>query len=86
MRRFDKKYHIEKLNKRLNENKFSWDGQYEDEKIDEMTIGLGNDLEFVDDEVEESCGCELKKESLEDEIQWFSDEEGERLIDKDLNS
>jgi len=32
MRRFDKKFHILKLNQRLNENRFSWDGNYANEE------------------------------------------------------
>ena len=115
MRRFDKKKHIEKLNKQLNETKFSWNGVYaneevnedeysypfdakdttekseddvdpyaikEKEGIEEIVVGLGDDIE-----IDEDCGCSLNQPDPTDvkDSQWFSDVDGERLTDKQVD-
>jgi len=114
MRRQDKLKNIEKLNRRLNENRFSWDGTYanevnedeysypydaeettdseditdpyelkETETVDEIVVGLGDDIEIVD----EDCGCPLNQPEPTDvkKSQWFSDVDGERITDKQVD-
>ena len=96
MRRHDKKNHIAKANllfeQRCNEERFSWDGTYanevneddlKEEEIDEIVVGLGDDLEYVD----EDCGCPLDQPEPTDvkKSQWFSDVDGERIIDKEVD-
>lgn len=69
MRRKDKLLHITKLNNRLNENKFSWDGQYANEhhtgeyaeSIMSMTVG-----EFLDTlQSRDKTGYEVVEKVLE---------------------
>lgn len=83
MRRRDKLKNIQEINKKINESAFTWNGTYEDEKTNEATMALGNDLETLD-EKEDDCGCELTESEPTDvkSSQWFSDEDGERLTDK----
>lgn len=68
MRRFDKLKNIIKLNKRLNETKFSWDGNYANEDGIEESCGC---------EINEDEPTDVKSS------QWFSDSDGERLTDKE---
>ena len=117
MRRQDKLKNIEKLNRRLNEDKFSWDGTYaneldeddnddynhlyslesdpddkdqvdpykirEKEGVDEIVVGLGDDIEMVD----EGDGKPLDQPEPTDvsQSQWFSDDDGERIMAKQEN-
>lgn len=39
-------------------------------------VGLGNDIEFIKNE----------EEDIDSKIQWFSDEDGDRLTDKNIDS
>jgi len=91
MRRHDKKKHMEKVNilfeaRKLKESAFNWNGKYENEEEIEEGIFLGNDMEsteYIDENEEEGCDCPLSED--ENTTQWFSDEDGERLIDKNFN-
>lgn len=47
MRRRDKLKNIENINRRLNENKFSWDGTYANEVVEEVEV-----VEGVEDDIE----------------------------------
>jgi len=59
------------------------DEEFDPYKLKEMTIGLGDDLEYVDEE----CGCPLNQPEPTDvkDSQWFSKEDGERTIDNIYN-
>ena len=63
--------------KLIKETKFSWDGKYANESI-------GDDLELP---LEEECGCSLNQPEPTDvtNSQWFSDVDGEMVIDKQFN-
>jgi hypothetical protein len=133
MRRKDKLLHIQKLNQKINESKFNWDGKYanEDESItehhtgdygdmimnmkisefldklkgkdemayniveeviekhftettDEGITGLPGDMEIVD----EDCGCSVNESEPTDieNSQWFSNVDGERVTDKEMDN
>ena len=52
---------------------------YDPYELKEKFVGLGDDLEYV----EEECGCSLKENQPTDvkNSKWFSDEDGERIMD-----
>lgn len=55
------------------------DDEFDPYKLKEMTVGLGDDLEYVD----EDCGCSVNEHEPTDvkKSKWFSDEDGERMMD-----
>jgi hypothetical protein len=76
MRRRDKLANITRINKRMNESAFSWDGKYENEEdLEEGTMSLGDDMEMIPEEVTNVTT------DISDKTQFFSDEDGERRMD-----
>jgi len=70
----------------IKETKFSWDGRYANEDVNE--IMLGNDMELpLEEDLDETCGCPLNQPEPTDvkNSQWFSKEDGERTIDNIYN-
>lgn len=66
----------------IKETKFSWDGTYNNEDVNEIT--MGDDIELPLDENEEiDCGCSFNQPEPTDvqDSKWFSDEDGERMMD-----
>lgn len=61
----------------INEDKFSWDGKYANEDVDEGMVGMPGDMEFVDEKLEQPEPTDVENS------QWFSDVDGNRLTDKD---
>jgi hypothetical protein len=81
MRRRDKLANITRINKRMNESAFSWDGKYENEEdLEEGTMSLGDDMEMMPEEeiTEEVTNVTT---DISDKTQFFSDEDGERRMD-----
>jgi len=58
-------------------------------EIKEKAIFLGNDMETIEEteEIEEDCGCSLNQPEPSDvkDSQWFSDVDGERITDKQVD-
>ena len=76
MRRQDKLKNITKINKRLNENKFSWDGTYANE-VNEDEVAENEVIEVIEGDVEDY-------NHLYD-VETSSKDDGERLTDKIFN-
>ena len=82
MRRRDKLANITRINKRMNESAFSWDGKYanEEDLEESCDLTLGNDLEC-------ECEDETKDPITEFETtdvaasEFFSDEESAMIKD-----
>ena len=77
MRRRDKLANIARINKRMNESAFNWNGVYENEDdiheevegVEEGTMSLGDDIEVVDEEITNITT------DVSNETQFFSDED-----------
>jgi hypothetical protein len=89
MRRQDKKIAMKKANllfeQRCNENStaFNWNGEYANEDTNEGTVSFGGDIEIT--EVDEEVVNEFETTDVENS-QFFSDEDGDRLTDKYLDT
>lgn len=61
----------------IKETKFSWDGTYANES-------MGDGIELP---IDEECGCPLNQPEPTDvkHSQWFSDVDGERIIDNQVD-
>ena len=63
----------------IKETKFSWNGEYANES-------LGDDIELpLEEDLDKECGCPLNQPEPTDinVSKWFSDVDGERLMDMD---
>lgn len=88
MRRADKKKNMERVNRlfeqrNLKESTFNWNGKYEgEEEVEEGMISLGDDIENIEEAEEIDEEVTNITTDISSKTQYFSDEDGERLLDK----